>query len=257
MWQEQVIPSQTGGFDREFVLATQTTYLPTSEATVNSPDVKSGTNIISFDSSGTLLATRTESMPTVIWIWDTVARNLRSVMIFHSPVAKATWHPSINKIILVRCDGEDSRSLVHLWDPSWPGPKIINYAQQMVGGKVIGKTISRWLNAESSPPTIYFSDSQDCILSCLPDEPDQADDGCKDSTLPWMDAPARDSNIFGQQEESPLSLVPATERYGRVRMDEMDEGSTRMSGGSEDVDDTFLFKKFIQPGPNDRGNSWT
>lgn len=210
----------------------------------NGTEVKSGTNILSFDNSGTLLATRTENMPTVMWIWDITTRILRSVMIFHSPVAKVTWHPSIDEILLIRCEGDESRSLVHLWDPSWPSPKVIDFAQQMVGGKVIGKTIARWLNVESSSPSLYFSDSQDCILASLVDD---TSEGENDVTLPWVDAAVREFDIYGQQEESPLSLVPANERYGRIRMDEMDEGSTRMSGGSEDVDDTFRFKKFIGP----------
>ena len=229
---------------REFVPATQTIYLPTSEVSAT-VEIKSGTNILSFDSSGTLLATRTENMPTVIWIWDTTTRVLRSVMILHSPIAKVTWHPSIDEILLIRCEGDDGRSLAHLWDSSWPGPRIIEFAKQMAGGKTIGKTVIRWLNFESPAPAVYFSDSQDCILASLPDVPDV---GEKDATLPWIDAVARGFDIYGQHEESPLSLVPAKERYGRVRMDEMDEGSTRMSGGTDEVDDTFRFKRFIDPG---------
>ena len=171
-------------------------------------------------------------------------------MILHAPIAKATWHPTIDELLMVRCEGEESRGLVHLWDPSWEGPKIIDFAAQLAGGKVIGKTIVRWLNAECPSPAIFFTDSQDCILASVstPDSP---------TDLPWQDAEVRSFDIYGQQEESPLALVPADEKrsYGRITMDELmeNDGMTRMSGGSDEVEDTFRFRKFVEP----ESSRWT
>ncbi|KAG0646725.1 WD repeat-containing [Hyphodiscus hymeniophilus] len=204
--------------------------------------------MMSFDSSSTLLATRTESMPTAIWIWDIGTRILRAVMIFHAPIAKATWHPNIDELLLIRCEGEESKGLVHLWDPSWESPKIIDFAAQIPGGKVIGKTVGRWMNAESGSPVIFFSDSQDCILASIGDNGEE---------LPWQAAEARGFDIYGQQEESPLSLVSAGEKrtYGRVDMLMEDQDVTGMNGGSSEVDDTFRFRKFIEPRSSPR--TWT
>lgn len=195
---------------------------------------------MSFDNSGTLLATQTENMPTTIWIWDIGTRILRAVMVFHAPIAKATWHSTIDELLLVRCEGEESRGLVHAWDPSWESPKIIDFVSQIPGGKVIGKTVGRWLNTESGSPAIFFSDSQDCILVTISDD---------EGELPWQDAEARGFDIYGQQEESPLNLVAADEKklYRRVDMLMEDDGMTRMSGGSSEVDDTFRFRKFVEP----------
>ena len=169
-------------------------------------------------------------------------------MIFHAPIAKATWHHSIDELLLVRCEGEESRGLIHLWDPSWESPKIIDFAAQIPGVKVIGKTVGRWLNTESGPPAIFFSDSQDCILASI------SEDG---EPLPWQDAESRGFDIYGQQEESPLNLVAGDEKrpYGRVDGLMEDEGGTRMSGGSSEVDDTFRFRKFVEPKPPP--SSWT
>lgn len=250
-----MIQSHANVFDREFVLATQITYPPTSGSTPTSntnntyTEPKSGTNILSFDNSGTLLASRTENMPTTLWIWDVSTRILRAVLIFHSSIAKATWHPTVDELILVRCEGDESRSLIHLWDPSWTSPRIVNFAPQLVGGKVIGKTIARWMAAESCPPVMFISDSQDCILASLAESNYDSD---QTENLPWKDANIRGMDIYGQQEESPLSLVPANEKLGRMDVDE--ESFTAMSGGSEEVDDTFRFKKFV-PAPNE--SSWT
>ncbi|PMD37046.1 hypothetical protein L207DRAFT_586723 [Hyaloscypha variabilis F] len=243
IWQEQIVASQNGGFSREFVAATQAICPPTTGSSPpTNAEPKTGTNFMSFDVSGSLLSTRTEDMPTTIWIWDLGTRILRAVMILHAPIAKATWHPTIDELLMIRCEGEDSRGLIHLWDPSWATPKIIDFAAQIPGGKVIGKTIGRWLNAQSSSPAIFFSDSQDCILASIP--------GSEDEEVPWQDAEVRGFDIYGQQEESPLNLVPANEKRIYSRVSElMDDGLTGMSGGTDEVEDTFRFRKFVEPDP--------
>jgi len=107
---------------------------------------------------------------------------------------------------------------------------------------VIGKTIGRWLNAQSGSSAIFFSDSQDCILASIP--------GSEDEEVPWQDAEVRGFDIYGQQEESPLNLVPADEKRTHSRVSElMDDGMTGMSGGTDEVEDTFRFRKFIEPDP--------
>ncbi len=194
---------------------------------------------MSFDKSGTLVATRVENLPTTIWIWDIETRILRAVMVLHAPIAKATWHPSINELLMIRCEGDESRGLVHIWEPSWDLPRIINFAAQLPGGKLIGKTICRWLNVESASPAIFFSDSQDCILVSIPEADDEE--------VPWQEAESRGFDIYGQREESPLNLVPVDEKRGRVTIADLiedDEGETGMSGGSDEVEDTFRFRKF-------------
>jgi hypothetical protein len=252
VWQEQIVPSQHGKFEREFAAATQTICPPTSGATpASNNEVKTGTNILSFDNSGTLLATRIENMPTTIWIWDIGSRILRAVMILHAPIARVTWHSTIDELLMIRCEGEETRGLVHLWDPSWEKPKVVDFMTQIPGGKVLGKTIMRWLNVESEHPAMLFSDTQDCILASV----SETDDG----DVPWQDAGIRGFDIYGQREESPLDLVPADEKRqrGKVTVESLmeEEGITRMSGGSDEVEDTFRFRKFV--GPEGSSSPWT
>lgn len=215
---------------------------PTSESPPSDSSMRLGTNVLTFDNSGTLLATRTENMPTTLWIWDVETTIIRTVLIFHAAITKATWHPTINELLLIRCEGEESRGLIHLWDPSWESPKIIDFASQIPGGKLLGKTVGRWLSTEGAPPAIFFSDTQDCMLASI----SEADDG----RLPWEDSEARAFDIYGQQEESPLNLVPAGERrlnskavFGALK----DEDIAAGMGGSDEVDDTFRFRKFVEP----------
>ncbi|TVY45803.1 WD repeat-containing protein [Lachnellula occidentalis] len=249
VWQEQIVSSQHGGAEREFVAATQAICPPTSGITpASNNEIKTGTNLLTFDHSGTLLATRTESMPTTIWIWDIGTRILRAVMILHSPIAKVTWHTAIDELLMIRCEGEKTRGLVHLWDPSWEKPKVVDFASEIPGGKVIGKTIVRWLNVDSEHAAMLFSDTQDCMLASV----SETDDG----DVPWQDAGTRGFDIYGQREESPLNLVRADEKRRRGKTIESlmeEEEITSMSGGSDEVDDTFQFRKFVGP----ESSPWT
>ncbi|KAF8852339.1 hypothetical protein BDZ45DRAFT_600095 [Acephala macrosclerotiorum] len=240
IWQEQIHPSQNG-FTRGFIEATQSIFPPTTPSNI---DTKTGTNLLTFDKSGTLLATRIENMPSTAWIWDIGTRILRAVIILHAPIAKVSWHPAMDGLLMIRSEGDESRGLVHLWDQSWESPKIIDFAKQIPGGKLLGKTIIRWLNVDSAQPAIFFSDSQDCILASLSDE--------QDGNVPWQDAETLSFDIYGQREESPLNLVPANEKHanGKVSIADLiedDDGMMGMSGGSDEVDDTFQFRKFVGP----------
>jgi hypothetical protein len=203
--------------------------------------MRSGTNILTFDSSGTLLATRTESMPTTLWIWDVGTKIIRTVLILHAPIAKAAWHPTINELLLIRCEGDENRGLIHLWDPSWETPKIIDFTSQIPGGELLGKTVGRWLSTESTPPAIFFSDTQDCMLASISES--------GDGELPWEYSEPRAFDIYGQREESPLNLVPADGKrngkaaFGPLKDDDIAAGMS----GSDEVEDTFRFRKFVDP----------
>jgi hypothetical protein len=183
-------------------------------------------------------------MPTSVWIWDIATKVLKAVMIQHAPVAKVTWHPSINETLMIRCEGEESKGIVQLWEPSWDTPKILDFGSQLPDGKIIGKAIARWLNVDSTIPAVFFSDTQDCILASFLES--------EDEELPWQEAVARGLDIYGEREESPLNLVPANEKrpYRRDNIEALmkDEPTiTSMSEYSDEVDDTFRFKKFMEP----------
>src|SRR5438045_1624912 len=128
-----------GKFERTFNRCNGTICPPagTTSPIRGESGVKSGTNILTFDHSGTLLATRSEVMPTTIWIWDLASKSLRAVLILHAPVMRVAWHPSINEILMIRCEGEESKSLVHLWDPFWETHRLIDFVLRIQEGKVL------------------------------------------------------------------------------------------------------------------------
>ncbi|PQE19550.1 wd40 domain-containing protein [Rutstroemia sp. NJR-2017a BVV2] len=245
VWQEQILPGQNGGFTREFIAATQLVLPPTSTAPATA-ESRAGTNALSFDVSGTLLATKVEDMPTTVWIWDVGNRSLRAVLILHAPIARIAWHPSITELLMIRCEGEENKGRAQLWDPSWEMPKIINFGTQVPEGKIIGKSIVRWLNIDHIFPSLFFSDSQDYILASLSRPEDTA-------SLPWSDAEAGSMDINDQPEESPLNLVEPTEKrnFRRVKVDLLpDDGDSYMNmseGSDQELDDTFHFLKSEEP----------
>ncbi|KAG4025775.1 hypothetical protein MFRU_051g00400 [Monilinia fructicola] len=240
IWNEQILPSPNGGLTREFVRAKQPTSPPTA-TTIPTAEPKTGTNMMILDISGTLLATKVEEMPSAVWVWDVGSRSLRALLIMHAPVARMAFHPSVNELLMIRCEGEENKGRVQLWDPSWEAPRIINFGTRLPEGKIIGKSIIRWLNIASAFPSIFFSDSQDCILMSL-SEPEDTE------KVPWHDSEVRGVDIYGQTEESPLNLVGVEGKrpFRRVNTDvstDNDNLYMDMSEGSEELDDTFHFRK--------------
>ncbi|KAJ8065591.1 hypothetical protein OCU04_006267 [Sclerotinia nivalis] len=244
IWIERILPSPHGGFTREFVRAKQSTSPPTASA-IPTADSKTGTSMMTFDISGTLLATKIEEMPSAVWVWDVGSRSLRALLIMHAPVARVTFHPSVNELLMIRCEGEENKGRVQLWDPSWITPRIITFGMQLPEGKIIGKSIIRWLNVVSAFPSIFFSDSQDCILMSLSKAEDTG-------MVPWHDSEAREVDIYGQTKESPLNLggVEGRRPFRRANADSIadkDNSYLDMSEGSEELDDTFHFRKPEHP----------
>jgi hypothetical protein len=183
-------------------------------------------------------ASRCENLPTTVFIWDASSKILKAVLIQHSPIAKVTWHPTINEVLVIRCEGDDSKGLAYLWEPSWEVPKIVNFGTQLPEGKIMGKAVIRWLRTpDSSCPALFFSDTQDCILAFI------SEAGAADVDLPWKDAEAKAVDIYGQLEESPLVLVPAEKGKATARQIMDNEPTITTFGPLDDMDDTFHFKR--------------
>lgn len=164
---------------------------------------------------------------------------------------------------MVRCEGEEGRGLVYIWDGE--EVVVVDFESVVPGGRVLGRTVGRWLGGNtntynndkwngygsrdgngdgnergSKTPSIFFSDTQDYILASLSTNPS--------SPLPWASSSDRAVDIYGQREESPLNLVAADEKRVWRKVDVMEDegrGDGRLSGGSEEVDDTFRFKRFV------------
>lgn len=257
VWQEQVITRAQAVLakteQRSYTPVTMTVHPPTSAAAPSSStsvDAKSGTALMAIDNTGTLIASKTESMPTTVFVWDIASKLLRAVLIQHSPVAKLTWHPSINELLLIRCENDDTKGVAYLWEPSYETPKIIDFSTQLPDGRVMGKAVIRWLSTPPSEdneedgqtPALFFADTQDTLLASLSEN---------EEDVPWNEEKAKAMDIYGQAEESPLNIVdmPYHEDAGSELPSPEEAGNgTILTLGEEDMtegdmDDTFDFKK--------------
>lgn len=193
----------------------------------------SGCNWISFDPSSTLVATRLDDSPSTVWIWDLQAAELRAVLLFHGNVASISWHPHTPETLQIKCEGDQYNGLVFVWDPLSEGPRSLEFARHLPGGKAGAKQRSLWLGSnESGPPSVFFSDTHNYVLASLGDA-DQ-------TPPPWGDHefPGQCSLVDGgfDREESPLNLVPAPDARPEVPDLEGD-------GDNSELEDTFVYKR--------------
>ncbi|KAI0480704.1 hypothetical protein GGR56DRAFT_664237 [Xylariaceae sp. FL0804] len=208
VWQEQA-----GALS--FVKAVQAV-TPPGASSSNAPEMaKSGCNLVRFDSSSNLLATRLEGAPTTIWIWDVPTSELRAVLMYHAPVSRVQWHPVQPELLLVRCDGDDYAGLVFIWDPLSEGPRPIEFARRLPGGKVSGRTHVTWLKAAAEAAVVFYADHSNCGLISLADA---------DEALPWQEHSSSD-----QLEDS--------------MVDDPNDSGTDLDEGVSELEDTFHFKK--------------
>jgi len=223
IWQEQVNVSQAGPSIHTFIKAAQVISPPTRPK--DNLETKSGCSSIMFDSSSALVATCLEDSPSTLWIWDTQASELRAVLLFHSNISSAVWHPTARETLLVKCEGDLYSGLVFVWDPLSEGPRTVDFSEHLPDFKSGGRSLASWLGCEASKsPSIFFSDGLSYMLASLA-ESDQ-------ESPPWQDRAGVEWNSEARREESPLELVPANTQYP----DDEDEDDS-------ELDDTFHYKQ--------------
>ncbi|KAM7193597.1 WD40 repeat-like protein [Rhypophila sp. PSN 637] len=218
VWQEKIVIAQTGPSIHTFIRTSQMVS-PAPRPQDSNSEILLGCADILFDPFSTLLATRLEDYPSTVWIWDLQGMELRAVLLFHGDVSKLSWHPTVRETLLIRCEGDQYSRIVFVWDPLSEGPRSVDFAQYLPGGKTVGRWRASWLGLdEANPISLILSDSQNCMLASLPDH-DQV-------LLPWSGHPNTGNAERTTREESPLELVPA---------DEVDDNS--------ELEDTFVYKK--------------
>ena len=255
VWQEHVITraqavlAKTG--QRLYESVTKIASPPTTAPVPTSStatEVSAGIALLAIDATGTLIASKVESMPTTVFIWDIASKLLRAVMIQQSSVVKLTWHPAVNELLLIMCESDETKGVAYLWEPSFESPKIVDFSSQLPEGRVFGKAVVRWLDnnvdedndAQSQMPALFFADTQDTILASLSDSAEN---------VPWNEAKAKAVGICKQTEESPLNIVDMLYHESLREEYVSPEGNgTILTLGEEDVtdgdmDDTFHFKK--------------
>lgn len=96
---------------RTYVLTPQPATPPKAQAEKNEGTLmKQGISILTLNNDGTMCATRDDSTPTTVWIWDLRSLKPRSIVIQHAPVRSLTWHPT-NPLLLLIQSMQDSPTI--------------------------------------------------------------------------------------------------------------------------------------------------
>ncbi|KAG9254884.1 uncharacterized protein F5Z01DRAFT_57791 [Emericellopsis atlantica] len=163
VWQEQLHAASAQPSSRTFTRATHELTLPPPPAdSKTSPELRTGCGLACFDASSTLIATRMESSPSTVWIWDLAASELRAVLVFHSPVS-FSWHPTVQELLLITCRVDERRTLPFVWDPLMDGPRSV-LSEQALSSQ--GKMEAHWVDWENEQPVLLLNDSQRyCFVS--------------------------------------------------------------------------------------------
>lgn len=154
VWQEQVSASA-----RAYATATQPISPPTLAAGTTDVTSKIGISIIASNSDGSLLATKDESAPTTLWIWDLKSISPKTVLIQHAPIKSVSWHPTLPNMLLIHCVQDEQ--FLYLWNSTESQPLVapLSFAKSQ------GRVDATWIETASGKrPAILLGDSLGCIL---------------------------------------------------------------------------------------------
>ncbi|KAI0166680.1 hypothetical protein GGR57DRAFT_447548 [Xylariaceae sp. FL1272] len=219
IWQEHMNLHTGQPVEPTFAQATHAITPPLTPAT--GPEPRPGCNLVRFDSSSCLLASRLDDAPSTIWIWDVPSCELRAVLMYHSNVIKAEWHPLIPELLLIRCEGEEYSGLAFVWDPLSDGPCSINFLRHLPNGKINGKAEVSWLKTANEAAALFFTDHATGVLVAIADG----------NAIAWGEPSAL---LTHENIESPTGENSSKDHPDDSSSSDMDDGH---------MDDTFHFKK--------------
>jgi len=125
----------------------QPTTLPTLQFNPSDPTPKTGISAMAFSNpDGTLVATKSDNMPSSLWIWSIKLLRPYAVLVHLNPIKSFTWHPSIPDLLMIQCEnaGEgslDSTGVVYLWSSTWKEPRTIQVPME----KITGSNWAKWV----------------------------------------------------------------------------------------------------------------
>ncbi|KAL8786542.1 MAG: hypothetical protein Q9195_008173 [Heterodermia aff. obscurata] len=139
VWEEQIHHSQS----RTYVRVTGPSTLPPQSSLLGRNESITGISLMEFNTDGTLLASRSDSTPSTLWIWSMTSRTPIAVLIHHAAIRSVRWHPTIAGTLLIHCALENP--VVHLWNSTWEMPVILEMRLDTTGGRMEAS----WLLSET------------------------------------------------------------------------------------------------------------
>ena len=130
VWEEQIQNSQA----RSYLRIVQPSAPPSQSSRFGIRGAITGVSLMEFNIDGTLLAARSDSTPSTLWIWSVKSKAPVAVLVHHAAIRTIHWHPTITDLILIHCALDSP--IAHLWSSTWETPKILDVTLDKNGGRM-------------------------------------------------------------------------------------------------------------------------
>lgn len=172
---------------RSFTHTPQPAVPPKASVERNSSGLmKRGISILAFNKDGTLCATRDDSTPTTVWIWDLCSLQPRTILIMHSPIKSLQWHPTHPPHLLIETSHDSPTFYLHSTQalakstssastPDPGPPTILSVSDSMARpiGTTVPKWTAKWLRTEADKKIALIAGHQQGYVLVWPDGKDQ------------------------------------------------------------------------------------
>lgn len=146
--------------------------------------MKHGISILAFNANGTLCATRDDSTPSTLWIWD--LKNLKPIIILiqYAPIRSVQWHPDDSTRLLLQTHQDlptvylctvDSLSGAMILSNSTNPPEILTFQANISkpANFVPARWTVTWLNTALDKKSSFLFGHQQTYIIVWPDGKDQ------------------------------------------------------------------------------------
>lgn len=88
---------------------------------------KFGIGLLLFSPDGSFVATKSDSMPTTLWIWSLREMLPIAILVHNHPIRTVQWHPHEIGQLVFTCHGTNisENNALYLWNVEWPEPRIV------------------------------------------------------------------------------------------------------------------------------------
>ncbi|KAK0280236.1 hypothetical protein LTS16_001207 [Friedmanniomyces endolithicus] len=230
IWREAVSASN----ERSYALASQPVSPPLSRTKPTIEPVELGVAEASFSSNGSYLATRDERMLSTVWIWNVATLAAHAVVMQHSNVRKAQWHPTRASLVILDC-GE---GIAYLYDVA------TSSAPLAVNAPLPGSPTLSWVHTAAESKLAILAAARSSFWILYPEGAESVSDdaraGVEVGGELFEEGASEDSLLdilSGRKPALPYEIEESYTKMVELEMGEADEGA--------DVafDDTFREKK--------------
>lgn len=229
--------------NRSYALTSQPATPPRAPTEKNDTGLpKQGISVLAFNADGALCATRDDSTPTTVWIWDLRSLRPRTIIIQHAPIKSFQWHASH---LLIQTTHNSPTVYLYTIDNNSPHepPAILTLASHISkpASSLPVKWTCTWLSVPADKKPVFalahphsyvlvWPNGKDQILRFeKEDDEDQSDDSLYEILTGRTPLP----RFRGSKDSNTDLDVGADESSGSIRLDDTFRGRGVPDGRGE------------------------